>query len=1427
MTPPEITFADVDLPPRRRAELRAALRRIADHGEGGWPAPVDEIEVTRLLGGGRSGAVVARLAVRRGAHQVIHVAKLDAPEELRREWQAFHESVKPAANALCAPIVAASPEAVRGGTGPAVVVYDHVGQYAGRPAAELRTLEEVVRATLAGQSTVDDTVRLLDRLFDGVGHVLHNRCHVVRSAKSARSRNTGLGPNLTVRVHGTRIDRTSPAPTPHDEVLRTTLRGEPDDLRRGDPIVLTGLRRRHPDDPSVLLGDDIAVRVDPSSTVDIPDEDITLHGTVVETRGDQRRERLAGATDGLVIADPFAALPLVLTEPVRGRAFAFSHGDLNPRNVIEADWQPFLIDYARTAPDRPQQEDYCWLETGLVRDVLADLDRHDLLDLQRVLALTSCAVDGGVAPDAAEAASLVLLGDRLHGPFRLLWAIRRQAHRHYPPDAGQPWWQAYAHELLIAAHRTLKWGPELQTPAKLTATAIVAGVLSEWIAEPDPFRHWRPGLAVAATHAAPVLMPPRSDAMVVLCTRLTAAAGDHDVEDLIADYRRRLVVERCADTAARTVGETTGEHLRYLDLEPVQSRLVEHDAVNLVGEPGIGKSTAARELVHRAAVAVCGGTPRCRMPLLLDHVPDDLIGEVARLGFGGVAEQALALGAVHLVLDPPDQVAARDWAARTRHTYPRTPIVRCTRRADTGPAGFEVVRMHGMDPSGMWTFLHDRLGALGHHSFRIDHLLATVLDDPAWRRAGPHRPGVLATLVEHVRATGDLDHLPHPWKPVGLPHHDAARAYCERLAGHLLTGTPILDEPDESLIATGVLRRVGHRVEFLDPAHQDYFTAQALLRTPDRIPACLARRRCAEAGLILVTLPEVDTATAADIARRVAEFDTVLAGRLLTAARCDRREFTAELRDCLLDPAAGPHAWAEAAEALAAAEASAALGDVAACSSAPEQARIAALSRLDALHRKPHPRAAHRELTRQLAAAVHTALTDDGVTDLWATALDIVARARLHGFELLLGALVHPREPWTLAGRAYRALRALGTALPDDVRDRHVTAARDRLAALDRLLPGTDDVATALALAEERAELAPTATEDWLWLRRFDPDLHHTIAALVADRTTTDNADTLVTAAEDPDPARANRAAHHLLRHHPHQAAELLHRTKADDPPHRLLAAASIARELDLPEDAARLARDLLPDVTDGKPLAALVSAVFATDSPAGVRLAWTCAADLADRDVPGRLRWPWTTTLTTTRSSRDDLELLLCQGEHVPAIEALASFAFHRDAGAGPGWTLHPEAREALLAHRPTTTTDTVQWIRATATADLRAALPTIIDLLPALTGTVVDRGGERQPAATDIPAVLGFLARQADEGTIHDLLSRPWPEAERGRLIGLSYLGDWQPLLEAADHDHTLLPAARNALDLWATDPDDAYQWLAGHPALRRALRHRHVRH
>jgi hypothetical protein len=244
------------------------------------------------------------------------------------------------------------------------------------------------------------------------------------------------------------------------------------------------------------------------------------------------------------------------------------------------------------------------------------------------------------------------------------------------------------------------------------------------------------------------------------------------------------------------------------------------------------------------------------------------------------------------------------------------------------------------------------------------------------------------------------------------------------------------------------------------------------------------------------------------------------------------------------------------------------------------------------------------------------------------------------------------------------------------------------------------------------------------------------------------------------------------------------------------------------------LVRALLPTVDrDRLPaLAALLCSIFSVDRLGGVRLAWTCARDLADRSFPERHRWPCNLALARCRGGVELARLLSHDGDDPAlAVEGLASFDFHRQAAVGPAWSFTRSAKQRLLGLRTSSDVNLIQWIRAAATARLIEALPEVLALLPTLTGLSGTREGTQRSVLDDALAVTGYLARCAHQSraftcevdAAHQLLDQTWPGGERGRVIGLAYLGDWQPISAALLVDEQLAPAVRNLLRHWHPGP------------------------
>lgn len=1430
MTPPEITFSATELSElRQQAEIRQALRRVE------WGAPVDLVRVTHLLHGGLSGALVVQLELVHGAHRVTRVAKLDSCAELRREWSAYQELIDPFANSLCAPITASTPDVTAKATadsfgGLAVIVYDHVAQQDGDPAADLRTLEELVRAALHGpDEAVNRALRVITTLFAGMSHVLYNRHEVVSTAVSLRPRNLELGPNLSLRVEA--IDRACARESliADDEVLQRTLCGHADDLQVGDIITLVGLRHRLTGEDSVLVGDAITVRLDQPAPAG--EDPIAVSGTVVDCRGAAHRARLADALDSRLFGDPFAALPGILLDPIAGRVRSVVHGDLNPRNVLVLAERPHVIDYAHTAEGRPQHEDFCWLEIGLSRDVFAVLGRDKLVDVQRILALASHALDWGVAPNLVADRCSAMLDDQSRIAFRILWAVRQQAARHYPAEAGEPWPQAYLRHLVLAAHRTLKWRAELQTPSKLSATAATAGVATEWLAEPNPFQRWQTPVVASVLRSSTQLFPVASDDAVTCCAQLVAVAeADNlvDVDTAVAEYRTSLVRARCSAGARRGILNLGADRPHHVGFAAVIEALAARDLVAIVGGPGVGMTTLARELTLHLSTAVLQGTLPCRMPVLVSGTAPalDIVPQVA--GMAAVTDQALALGALHLIIDDFDEDNGPARITELRNAYPHLAITVCRRANGADLPGFSLVRLREMTIAETRSFMHKRLVAHDISTAELDHFVASLVDDPTWQRAGLHRPRLLAALAEHIAGGADLDDLPPPHEincPPLLPS-DTARRYCERLATRLVSeglSKTEFDSVPEVLLRQRVLTTQDGLVGFRELIHRDYFAAVGLV--PDFVRAAerLVQPNWHEAAAILVTLPQLPEEHVRRLISEVEERDVMLAARLMREARRDPNDFVLARHRELLDPDAGPATWQMATAALCelgGSHAAKTLHDVVVAPASASDAGRAAFAGLARLRRRSRSLSARHAVTRLLANAIHSVLTSSGSETLITYALDVLTEVPLPGIDLVVSPYLDAAHPWPVVTRAATALRTCGAALPQHLLASYHSACRRRLAAIEAELPNSTSVPAARAMQREREdlvrELAMAEGIDFVVERRFDfglSELTRPMLDALGPGSRPARAD-LLTLVSTSDPTAANLAGHFLLNENSPGIDDFLLNVDPAAPPHRLLIAAAAVRRPDQIPTADRLARALLPAVDRHRlpALAALLCVILSVDRLSGVRLAWTVARDLADRSLPERHRWPYNLALARCRGGTELAQLLSQDGDDPAlAVEALASFDFHRWAAVGPACSFPRQAKQRLLGLRASPVVDLTQWIRAAAAARLVEALPDVLALVPTLPNYSVSHGGTQRPVLDDALAITGYLARCAHQDRVfphevdaaHQLLDQPWPRAERGRLVGLAYLGDWQPIAAALLVDEQLAPVVRNLLEHWYPGP------------------------
>ncbi len=414
-----------------QARVEDALTRIAvGDAKGMWPRP-EWVKVLQVLSGGFSGALVLRIEVRIGTHNQTQIAKIGADATM--EWRAYKNIFADYHSVLCPPIAAVTegvldPALVITGEDEAVV-YADVEHFAKAPAISLEDL--VIAASGGDPEAVGAAVQVIDRLFRRAPAVLYSRYRVRELWDRKLTVNEILGPDLKVRA-----ERIVAGVGPHArsgtqsvfrhlgtlEVLKTGLALEETQgtyLPPGTAIVLSGFRLK----PAAAIAGSSSfnppafyerllaqhsyacVEIDsdlPAGEVDKLSEQpsLNIYGTIEYTRSARTWERISREfssvavsdggveIEGLNLAHPFAALNKLLTEPVPGFVTGVVHGDLNPRNVLVAEGEPYLIDYAAARTDGPILSDLTWLELNLLRGPYADvLDFADFVKLQRLLAL--------------------------------------------------------------------------------------------------------------------------------------------------------------------------------------------------------------------------------------------------------------------------------------------------------------------------------------------------------------------------------------------------------------------------------------------------------------------------------------------------------------------------------------------------------------------------------------------------------------------------------------------------------------------------------------------------------------------------------------------------------------------------------------------------------------------------------------------------------------------------------------------------------------------------------------------------------------------------------------------------------------------------------------------------------------------------------
>jgi len=684
-----VVFGD-RIPERDRSRIEAALKRVAiGEGLGRWPEPPNWIEVIQELTDGRSGALALRIQVGRGERPHTRVAKISS--DAAAEWTAFNEIFRREWTILCPPIDAVTvgvldPAYAQPGEDEAVV-YADIGQFAGADATSLEHL--VTKAADGEPEAVNAATAVVDRLLHLARIVLYDNCAPTgRTNRQSVSRS--LGPAMRVRAErvessgplshvGSAASRSARHLRPRD-VLLAALElagtGEPwaaaGQFEVGSPVVLNGFGLRWDDGRWIASRDYVTVEIapagadgDPASLTSL--EQVTIYGTVDATRSALTWDRIRRAIPdiemvepgnvrmaGTRVAHPFAGLRQLLMGTVTGLVTATVHGDLNPRNVLIADGQPFLIDYARARSNEPILGDLAWLEINLLRGPLStSLSFAELVHVQRLLALgdriASVVPDRGrTAIDDALIAGMAENRPQLTAALRILGMIRHHARLIYPDDerAAQPWWREYATQLVLAAHRTCKWLGDAQTENTWRAQVAAAAVATEQLLNPDnPWRLWpRSHLSDAAAAVLP-LLPPTQSALSILgdldsgLDLRSPGPGSQLEQDLRRAHVSILTAIQAVTPARMSALQLA--HDRYIDLRatelassqpqaesdyrtgsappsviglrpPSSSALTiaaECSQIVVVGGSGTGKTALLDELEYHCIVSISDGHP--------------------------------------------------------------------------------------------------------------------------------------------------------------------------------------------------------------------------------------------------------------------------------------------------------------------------------------------------------------------------------------------------------------------------------------------------------------------------------------------------------------------------------------------------------------------------------------------------------------------------------------------------------------------------------------------------------------------------------------------------------------------------------------------------------------------------------------------------
>ncbi|MEV7041406.1 hypothetical protein [Amycolatopsis sp. NPDC051061] len=1398
---PEIVPQGIPLSKDIVGRVHDAVVRITTSRQG-WCGPVESIGIRRVIGGGRSGALVLEVVLRAGSERRQRVVKIGSPVEMAAEFANFRRFLGDYPAAVCAPIQEVTDGARDGAGDPAseteAVVYAHVADYVGRSEVSAVTLEDVVIEAFKGsEAELERALSLIAALFTAMATPFHNR-QVVRAERSLRDLNPALGPDLVVEPGAVTAWLSYP-----EDVFQASL-GD-DGFEPGTSIRLA--------DPAHS-----AVRV-----VLRPPWDGPIVGVVVSSRFAERRVRFDAAfgavehaaevvvADGVRTADPAHGLRPVLTDPRLGRVRGVVHGDLNARNVMCVDGRPVLIDFARVADDHPIFADAAWLEISLVRDVFAELSYGELVRVQRLLALASRLQQPGVDDRLAE-----LLEGTPETAFRILAKIRSSAVRAYPREAVA--WRDYLAQVHFAAYRTAKWDGPVQTADKLRAVHAAAGVATEWLASDDPFAHWTdPGEVLACVADFADLADPESvDVVTGLVAAVDRAACPAHEENL-RELADRYVIGNFVAEAREAVLELSREHDDFLATVPEEPA----EPLVLVGGAGSGKTRVLRELAYRAAMDIArpeAGTAGLRMPRLVDA---RLLLAEGTEG-AGLPREALVLGAVRLLVDGVDDVPFTDrerlfrFVAELHGRFPRIAVIVASR--DGGQAERAGLRTRQIDrwtPEAAMRFITGSGARCPIPDADLPDLHRELV------ALGGVTPGMLAMYVDAVRGHGrtiPLAEVHHEYFAVRLGDLEPA-GLVEAAELSVDSGGPVpAPGAPEEFFARGILRREGGNVLFNQGIERDFIAAMALeSASEDRV--CERARRFAWRPIFLLAarLPEVPDSVVTIGVRTVATADPEFAAKLLrlrpSSACCS--EFVSAQSAILADPEQGRFAALRAVESLKAVGTPEALRELKRRLTGGTMPLKLMIPSLVVLTREQSSRPEAFPVPKNWLRSVLGMLLDGGrPPESLREVIRVIDFQGVRGLELILAQLVTSADSG-VAQAADAELSSLGVVLPGALRTERPRLVAARLAEVERLLPELwtdEEIRTARA---ERLELLQRLDDPACWLPRL---YSYGIRHEVADRLEGRLGDPIDLGAlrhlADLDVGDANALAHRIMARHPRRRDELVFAAGPGSPTPVLLIAAAAVRSAATVDHAAQLVARLAEDDTGARieGLAALAHAVAQADTARGFRVSRSAARRLRERAIPARLHWPWTTMLAYTGPDSSELDTLLADGE-VQAVAELATRCTALDGAPDEPARLGEAARHFLLTDR---SDDPVVRALALSAAGLVEGLPEIAKLLSdrslGVTASTISSGQygslELAPLAEILPA-YGQLARRSGETgpAIHALASVDptglHASVADGKAIALGYLGDWVPVVEAAPGDGGRLDAAA-----WYT----LRQWVPG---------------